>query len=80
MLWFWGAVGLHLVVGFPYLFAGLLAPLWAVGVLVLIWVALAVLLVRTRSQTPRDLWAPVLAAAIWLGAMSLGENLLNWSA
>lgn len=80
MIWFWVSVALHLTVGFPYLFSGLLAPLWAVGVLMVIWVALAVLLVRTRSEGPRDLWAPVLAAAIWLGAMSAGDALLGWSA
>lgn len=80
MIWFWASVLIHLVVGFPYLFAGLLAPLWAVGVLVAIWIALGVLLIRTRSESPRDLLVPVLAAAIWLGAMSLGDGLLGWSA
>ena len=80
MIWFWAAALLQLVIGFPYLFSGLLAPLWAVGVLVLIWLGLSVLLVRTRSNGPRDLWAPVLAAALWLAAMSAGEGLLGWSA
>ena len=80
MLWFWGSVLIHVALGFPFLFAGLIAPLWAVGILVAIWIALGVLLIRTRNNSPRDLWAPVLAAAIWLAAMSLGEGLLSWSA
>lgn len=80
MIWFGSAVVLHLVIGFPYLFSGLLAPLWAVGILVAIWLALAVLLVRTRSNGPRDLWAPVLGAAVWLAVMGAGDNLLGWSA
>lgn len=80
MIWFWIAIAMHLTFGFPYLFSGLLAPLWAVAILVLIWLALGVLLVKTRGNSPRDLWAPVLAAAIWLGAMSAGDALLGWSA
>ena len=80
MIWFGAAVVLHLVIGFPYLFSGLLAPLWAVGILVAIWVALGVLLIRTRSNGPRDLWAPVLGAAIWLAALNAGDGLLGWSA
>ncbi|HEY7874636.1 MAG TPA: hypothetical protein VIG64_05895 [Actinomycetota bacterium] len=80
MIWFWVAIVLQLVVGFFYLLSGLLAPLWAVGVLVAAWIALSVLLIRTRSQGPRDLWAPVLAAALWLGAMAAGEHLLGWNA
>jgi hypothetical protein len=80
MIWFWGSVGLHLSVGFPYLLSGLLAPLWAVGILMVIWGALAVLLVRTKSQGPRDLWAPLLAAAIWLTVMGVREPLFGWTA
>jgi hypothetical protein len=80
MIWFGVAVALHLALGFFYFLSGLVAPLWAVGVLVAIWVALGVLLIRTRSNGPRDLWAPVLAAAIWLGAINAGDRLLDWSA
>ena len=80
MIWFGIAAALHLALGFFYLLSGLVAPIWAVGVLVAIWIALGVLLVRTRSNGPRDLWAPVLAAAIWLGAINAGDRLLDWSA
>ena len=79
MIWFGAAAVLHLVIGFPYVFSGLLAPLWAVGVLVAIWLALGVLLIRTRANSPRDLWAPFLGAAIWLAAINAGNGLLGWN-
>lgn len=78
MIWFGVAVVLHLIAGFFYFLAGLVAPLWAVGILVVIWIALGVLLIRTRNNGPRDLWAPALAAALWLGAINAGDRLWGW--
>jgi hypothetical protein len=80
MLWFWVALILHIGVGFPYLFSGLLAPYWAVAILWLVWVILLVTLVRSRPEGPKGLWVPVLAGAIWLAAMFLGDRILDWAA
>jgi hypothetical protein len=74
-------VGGLAVMAFPYFLSGLLAPLWAVLVLVGIWlvyVALACEWFRTRP-----LWVlllPASLAVIWLAAMYGGEAFLGWTA
>ncbi|SDT17768.1 hypothetical protein SAMN04488543_3222 [Friedmanniella luteola] len=66
----------------PFFFAsGLLAPLWAVVLLIAFWAALLVL--GTVWFRGRPWWVvplPVVAALGWFGAMSLGEALLGWTA
>jgi hypothetical protein len=65
-----------------FLASGLMAPLWAVVVLMLLWgclSALGILLLVRR----RPLWAlpiPVVALGLWLLVMSLGEVFLGWTA
>lgn len=80
MAWFAVASLLHLVAGFFYISSGLVAPLWAVAALMLIWVALAILLVRIRTVGPKVLLVPVAAAIIWVVAISLGGTVLDWTA
>ncbi|HJR45762.1 MAG TPA: hypothetical protein VJ927_09175 [Actinomycetota bacterium] len=78
MIWFALACLLHLVAGFFYISSGLIAPLWAVLVLIAIWIGLAVLLVRRRRTGPETLLIPVLAGATWFVLISLGEMFLGW--
>lgn len=69
------------VVGFFYLASGLVAPLWAVVVLMAIWIGLAVIgIIWFRRHPLRVLALPVAAAAIWWIAITLGERLLGWTA
>jgi hypothetical protein len=66
---------------FLYAASGLLAPWWAVVVLLLVWLAL--LVVATRWWTPhpkRVPWVAVLAVLLWFGAMNAGGAWLGWSA
>jgi hypothetical protein len=63
-----------------YLAAGLLAPAWAVVVLVLAWAVLLVLAVVWFRRRPW--WVvplPVVAALLWFGALSAGEAWLGWT-
>lgn len=70
----------HLAVLPYYLASGLVAPLWAIVLLLLAWLgllALAVLAVRARSA-----WAlliPVAALAVWWAGITAGELFLGWT-
>lgn len=71
----------HLVVGYLYLASGLVAPLWAVTLLIVWWGVLAyvgVRLVQRRSYLV--LLVPVVAAATWFGVIMLGGQILGWTA
>ena len=80
MLWFALACVVHLVVGFFYISSGLVAPLWGVLLLLAIWLALAVVLVRLRERGPVTLLVPVAAGAIWFFVLWIGQALLDWTA
>jgi hypothetical protein len=73
--------GAHLVVGVFYLSSGLVAPAWAIAVLLVWWVLLAVQLSRLALRgswwTPA---VPVVAFATWWLALTLGERFLHWTA
>ncbi len=73
---------LALLVQAPFFFsAGLVAPAWAVVVLVLVWLALVVLAVAWFRRRPW--WVvplPLVAALVWFGGISAGEALLGWTA
>jgi hypothetical protein len=77
----WVAIAVHLALGVVYAFTGLAAPRWAVALLWAIWLLLlaaAVMLQRTRpSWTPI---VPIMAAVLWVVALTLGERLLGWTA
>ena len=80
MIWFWIALVLHGAVGFAYAASGLMAPLWAVAALGVVWLLLAIGLIRVRPEGPRALMVPIFAAGFWLLAMFLGDRLLDWTA
>lgn len=70
---------LHLVVGYFYLVTGLMAPVWGVGLLLLIWLGLAIWGYRNRRRALVIL-VPLVAVAVWFVVLSLGESLLGWTA
>lgn len=77
----WVGLLLFLMAGWLYLSSGLLAPIWAVGVLWVVWVVLFVALVRAwRSRPWMVLAAPVIAYVIWAGVMLAGDFFLGWTA
>jgi hypothetical protein len=81
----WVVAGLsaaaHLVVGVFYVSSGLVAPGWAVAVLLVWWVLLAVQLSRLALHgswwTPA---VPVVGFASWYVVLTVGERLLGWTA
>ena len=76
----WAGIGAHLVLLFWYSVSGLVAPSWAVGLLLLIWVAL--LVVATRLRRPRPLLVPLVPVAgvvIWFALISAGGAWLGWT-
>jgi hypothetical protein len=71
----------HLYVGFFYLAGGLVIPLPALVPLWILWIALAVWLVRLAIR--RSWWTPVVplvAAAVLIATAMIGEALFGWTA
>jgi hypothetical protein len=77
----WLALAALLLTGFFYASSGLLAPAWAVAVLLVIWLLLLITAVQfLRIRRPLYvLPVPVAAWLIWFGALSAGESWLGWS-
>jgi hypothetical protein len=82
----WVVAGLagvaHAVVGLVfYAASGLVAPLWAIVLLGIWWLVLAVALVRLARRgswwTPA---VPVIAFGSWWAALTAGEQVLGWTA
>ncbi len=75
-----GVLGLLAAAPF-YIASGLVAPLWAILLLWVFWIALAVLALRWFTSRP---WVvlvlPIVAAAVWWLTLTLGEQLLDWQA
>lgn len=66
---------------FLVLASGLVAPVWAVVCLTLVWLALFVVGVRWFMTHPWRVAAlPVVMAAIWFGTVTAGAYLLGWKA
>jgi len=66
---------------FLYAASGLLAPWWAVVLLLLVWVALLVVCTRWWTVHPgRVPWVPVFAAVLWFAVMNAGGAWLGWTA
>ena len=80
MIWFAIAWVLHLIAAYLYISSGLVAPPWAVGVLMVIWLAFMWLLVRMRRRGPKTLLVPVGAVAVWFLLLWGGGALLGWTA
>ena len=81
--WALGWLGLAALLGTLVFYAasGLLAPGWAVALLLLIWFALLAVAVRLLyAQRPLPvLLTPVVAWLIWFGALTAGERWLGWT-
>lgn len=66
---------------FLYAASGLLAPWWAVVLLLLVWVALLVLACLWWTPHPRAVvGVAVLALVLWFAVMTAGGAWLGWSA
>ncbi|HET6697515.1 MAG TPA: hypothetical protein VFG88_00370 [Nocardioidaceae bacterium] len=64
-----------------YAASGLVAPLWAIVLLLAFWLWLLVMCVRWwRAHPLRVLTAPLLAVLVWYAALTLGETVLGWTA
>ena len=76
------AVVLHAGVGFVYLVSGLVAPLWGVLVLIVLWLAMSVVLVRALQarDSMRAILVPVLGAALWFAVVQGLGTLFDWTA
>ena len=64
-----------------YAASGLLAPVWAVVLLLVVWLALlavSIWLLRTRRPL-YVLLTPIAAGLVWFGVLTAGENLLGWT-
>lgn len=79
----WGFVGMAGMVSVLFLYgaSGLLAPPWAVVMLLVVWLALFVLTCRWFVSHPgRTVWLTVAALLIWFAAISAGGVFLDWTA
>jgi hypothetical protein len=65
---------------FVFVSAGLVVPAWFVGVLIAVWVAMAVVAIRKRADERYLVLAPIVAVALLIAAVSAGELLLDWTA
>jgi hypothetical protein len=75
-----GITGLVVVLWF-YVTSGLVAPWWAVALLVAAWVGMLVLSIRWATSRPYVVLAmPLAALVLWVVVMSAGGMLLGWSA
>ena len=71
----------HLVVGWFYLAGGLVIPGYVLFPMWLLWLVLAVLLVRLAVR--RSWWTPAIpvgAMALFLLVITVGERVLGWVA
>jgi hypothetical protein len=74
------AVPLHLAIGFFYVTSGLVAPLWAVLLLLAIWLGLCIAGYRNRHKPLVVLAIPVVAALVWFVVVQGGSMLFGWTA
>jgi hypothetical protein len=80
MVWFLVACLVQALVGFFYLFAGLVAPLYGVLIMWAIWIAATVALVRFRDRGPVTWVIPAISAALWFAVIWIGDSFLGWTA
>lgn len=66
---------------FLYVASGLVAPGWAVVVLLVLWLALFVLCTRWWTPYPGRLpFVAVFAVVLWFGVLTAGGAWLGWTA
>lgn len=71
----------HLVALVWFAASGLVAPPWAVVVLLAVWVGLTVALWRlVRRKSGWSAGIPVIDAAFWLAFIEAGSALFDWTA
>ncbi|MFF5084023.1 hypothetical protein ACFY36_43810 [Actinoplanes sp. NPDC000266] len=81
--WLIGWIGVAAFLGTLVLYAasGLLAPAWAIALLMIAWLAMLVVVIRLM-RGGRPLWVPavaVLAYTFWYAALTAGEKWLDWT-
>lgn len=75
------AAASQLAVGWFTAASGLLAPLWAIVVLGVLWLlSVAVLWATARRKPLATPLVPAVNALLWWAAMSAGEAWLGWTA
>jgi len=74
------ALGLQLVIGVPIAASGLIMPLWAVVLMLLVWALGFVQIVRDRARPFRALVVPFATIGVWFATATLGEAFLGWTA
>jgi hypothetical protein len=77
----WVGIVLLFPVLYLYVVSGLVAPLWAVVLLVGCWLVLGLCAVRWVRRRPLVVLAlPFVGVALWWAVVSLGEVLFGWTA
>ncbi len=77
----WIGLLAHLAAGVWFGASGLVAPPWAVAVLLAIWAVLLMVGLKLRRERPYlMLFIPVLDAVIWFAGISAGDAFLGWTA
>jgi hypothetical protein len=77
----WLGLVAHLATLVFYAASGLLAPGWAVAVLLVVWLALLVVAIWLLRNRPVFVpLVPIGAWLIWFGALTAGEKWLGWIA
>lgn len=77
----WLGLLAHLPLLVWYGASGLLAPMWAVFVLIVIWIALLLAAIALLRRRPILVpLVPIAATLIWWGALTAGEIWLGWTA
>jgi hypothetical protein len=74
-------VASHLVVGVLVAASGLVAPFWGVMVLMVVWLAAAVVTVmKWRERMFIPLLMAIGTAVFWIAFVSFGDAVLGWTA
>jgi len=79
----WPFVGMMGMAGtfFLYAVSGLVAPWYAVVLLLLFWFVLFVVACRWWTPHPkRMLWLPLVAVVVWFAVLTGGAALFDWTA
>lgn len=74
-------IAAHLLLLPWYAASGLVAPGWAVAVLLAVWVALLAMAIHQWKARPYVVAAiPITAVVVWLAVVSAGGAWLGWTA
>lgn len=70
----------YLASGLPFLFGGLIMPIWAVLVLGAIWLIGLLVVIRGRANRLLLFGLPFVMLGLWFLASWAGEKFLGWTA